>query len=164
MDVHEPEWFGVVGGPPPGEVVLRDILVGLFVLFSVLLIGLLLPFGGRLPILLAAAASTSLTLLTLRYAWRRSQQVRVFGNVLEHRDGRRLTRVALNRAVLSTATASPGILVLMLDDGRSQVTLARRADPQEIIDLPPCLGSYLELRPEDFEEIRLAAHRSYPQA
>lgn len=164
IEVQEPEWYGVVGGPPPGEVVLRDLLVGLFVLLGGLLVGLALPMGPRLPMMLFSIAGAVLTSFGLRQFWRHSQKVRVFGNILEHSDGRRVIRVALTRAVLSTAVAPPGMLVLMLDDGRGQVTLARRADPHEIVDLPPCLGSYLELRPEDFEEIRIAAHRSYPQA
>jgi hypothetical protein len=164
MQVEEPEWFAVVGGPPPGEVVLRDLLGGLFVLFIALLVGLTLPVRSMLLVLAAAAGLSAATVLLLRQQWRRSQYVRVYGNILEHRDGRRVVRVVLSRAVLSAAVAPPGMLVLMLDDGRGQVTLARRAEPHELLDLPPCLGSYLELRPEDFEQIRNAAHRSYPQA
>jgi hypothetical protein len=164
MEIQEPDWFTVVGGPPPGEVVLRDLLAGLLVLMATMLLVLALPLSMRTPGLLVAAMLAVGTYLALRQLWRRGQQVRIFGNILEHRDGQRMVRVALNRAVLSTASAPPGMLVLMLDDGRGHVTLARRADPRELSDLPPCMGSYLELRPDDFEEVRMAAHRSYPQA
>jgi len=164
MDLREPEWFGVVGGPPPVEVVLRDLLIGLSVLAVAVIVGLSVPLRSRLPVLLGASALSAGTIFALRERWRRSQKLRIFGNILEHRDGSRLVRVALNRAVLSLATAPPGMLVMMLDDGRGQVVLARRAAPHEVLELPPCLGTYMELRPEDFEQIRLAAHRSYPQA
>lgn len=163
MELTEPEWFAVVGGPPPGEIVLRDLLAGMLVLLVSLLMALALPASARTPGLIVAALLAVGSQMGLRQLWRRGQQVRVFGNILEHRDGPRLVRVALNRAVLSTASAPP-MLVLMLDDGRGQVTLARRAEPHELSDLPPCMGAYLELRPEDFEQIRLAAGRSYPQA
>lgn len=164
IELEEPEWFGVLGGPPPVEVVLRDLIVGFFVLLGVLLFGLSLPIGSHISALFIAAAVSAATLLLLRQLWRRQQQVRIYGNILEHRDGQRLVRVVLNRAVLSTAAAPPDMLVLMFDDGRSQVTVARRAEPHELLDLPPCLGPYLELRREDFEQVRLAAHRMYPQA
>lgn len=164
MELAEPEWFTVVGGPPPGEIVLRDLVAGLLVLLAALLTALALPMSVRIPALIIAALLAIGSQMGLRQMWRRGQQVRIFGNILEHRDGPRLVRVALNRAVLSTASAPPAMLVLMLDDGRGQVTLARRAEPHELSDLPPCLGAYLELRPEDFEQVRLAAGRSYPQA
>jgi hypothetical protein len=84
--------------------------------------------------------------------------------VLEHNDGDRVVRVSLNRAVVSSAAAPPGVLVLVVDDGRTHLAVGRRAEPHEISDLPPRLGPYLELQPDDFEEVRIAAHRSYPQA
>lgn len=164
MDLQEPDWFTVVGGPPPGEVVVRDVAVGLLILLGFLVAGLALPMVSRLAMIVSGAATAMGVVMALRRSWRRSQRVRVYGNVLEHQDGDRVVRVVLNRAVLSTAMAPPSMLVLMLDDGRGHVTVARRAEAQEVADLPPCLLSFLELRAEHFEEIRLAAQRSYPQA
>ncbi len=162
--MHEPEWIGVVGGPPPGWVLFRDWAAAIFTFMVALLTGLALPLDSRLLILLIASGMATTTFVALRQSWRRAQQIRVFGNILEHRDGQRVVRVVLNRAVLSAAVAPPGMLILRLDDGRGQVTVARRADPHEVLNLPLCMRSYLELRTEDFEQIRQAAQRSYPQA
>lgn len=163
-DLDEPSWFHVVGGPPPGEILARDLLLVLLVAMCGLLIGLWLPEPWRMMCTMGSALTAVPIFFLLRRHWRESQQVRVLGNLLEHRDGDRVVRVALNRAVLSTAVAPPSLLVLMLDDGRSSVTVARRADLHELADLPPCGGSYLELEPDDFETIRQAAHRNYPLA
>jgi len=51
-----------------------------------------------------------------------------------------------------------------LDDGTSHVSVARRAEDHELSDLPPIAGPYLELEPEDFEAVRIAAQRTYAQA
>lgn len=162
--VNEPEWFSVVGGPPPSDVLLRDGLLT----FLVVLLGLFvaqLSDGELRPFLNLAAPLLALPVFALlRLRWRHNQQVRVVGNLIEHRDGSRVVRVALNRAVLSTAAAPPGVLVLVLDDGLSQVTVARRAELHELSDLPPCMGPYLMLHPEDFEVVQKAAHRTYAQA
>ena len=163
-DLHEPDWFGVIGGPPPVEVVLRDAALCSTVLFGALLGSTGLGLVPRLAVVLGAAGLASALYFLMRWRWRAAQKVRIVGNVLEHRDGRDVVRVALNRAVLSVAAASPDVLVLMLDDGRSHVTVARRAEDGELTELPPCLGAYLELHPEDFEAVRSAAQRSYPQA
>ena len=88
----------------------------------------------------------------------------MLGSVLEHRDGSRLVRIALTRAVLSVAADPMGLLVLILDDGNSHVSVARRAEEHELSDLPPIAGPYLELLPDDFEAVRFAAQRTYPQA
>ncbi|MBL9043251.1 MAG: hypothetical protein JNM83_16690 [Myxococcales bacterium] len=157
-------WFSVVGGPPPAEEVLRAVMLSLVLPLGGLCVGLFLPESWRLPFAVLSAAAMIPLFLLLRLRWRTRQQVRVFGNVVEHRDGGQVTRVALTRAVVSAAAAPPGMLVMVLDDGRQQVTVARRADLQELSGLPPCLGPYLELDPEDFEIIRLAANRPYAQA
>lgn len=164
LNIDEPSWFQVVGGPPPGEVMVRELLVALLVAAGGLFCGMWLPEPWRLACAMGSALIAVPLFFLLRWHWRTSQQVRVLGNLLEHRDGDRVVRVALNRAVLSTAVAPPALLVLMLDDGRSSVTVARRADLHELADLPPCGGSYLELEPDDFESIRLAAQRTYPLA
>jgi hypothetical protein len=164
INVDEPHWFHVVGGPPPGEVVVRELVLAMLVVALGLLLGLLVPHPWRLVCTIGSALAAVPMFFLLRRRWRKNQQVRVLGNLLEHRDGDRVVRVALNRAVLSTAVAPPALLVLMLDDGRSSVTVARRADLHELADLPPCGGSYLELERDDFEAIRLAAHRTYPLA
>jgi hypothetical protein len=164
LDVDEPSWFHVVGGPPPGEVVVREVLLAMLVVVLGLAVGLWLPDPWRLLLSMGSALSAVPMFFLLQRQWRANQQVRVLGNLLEHRDGDRVVRVALNRAVVSTAVAPPALLVLMLDDGRSSVTVARRADLHELADLPPCGGSYLELEPDDFEAIRQAAQRTYPLA
>ena len=163
-DDDAPSWFPVVGGPPPGEVFVRDLLLAMMVAALGLLIGMWLPEPWRMMCTMGSALTAVPLFFFLRRQWRTQQQVRVLGNLLEHRDGDRVVRVSLNRAVLSTAAAPPALLVLMLDDGRSSVTVARRAELHELADLPPCAGSYLELEPDDFEAIRLAAHRTYPLA
>ncbi len=157
-------WFSVVGGPPPAEEVLRTVMLSLVLPLGGLCVGLLLPESWRLPFAVLSTAAMVPLFLLLRVRWRTRQQIRIFGNVVEHRDGAEVTRVALTRAVVSAAAAPPGMLVMVLDDGRQQVTVARRADMQELSGLPPCLGPYLELDPEDFEIIRLAANRPYAQA
>lgn len=162
--VNEPEWFNVVGGPPPSDVVLRDGMLTFVVMLIGLLAAQLLGDPWRPLISLAAALGALPTFVLLRLRWRQNQQVRVLGNLVEHRDGSRVVRVALNRAVLSTAAAPPGVLVLVLDDGLSQVTVARRAELHELSDLPPCMGPYLMLDPDDFEAVHRAAQRTYPQA
>lgn len=162
--MDEPAWFQVVGGPPPPEVVFRDTLLCLGGPIALVVLSLWLPPAPRLVCLtLAVVFAAVMTLLMRRRFWRH-QAVRVVGNVLEHSDGDRVVRVALNRAVVSSAAAPPGMLVLVVDDGRTHLALGRRAEPHEISDLPPRLGPYLELQPDDFEEVRIAAHRSYPQA
>lgn len=161
---HEPAWFSVVGGPPPGEVLLRELLLALLVLLTTFACGLLMPSPWRFFHLFGSPAIALVTFFSLRRAWVRSQHVRVLGSVLEHFDGRRTTRVALTRAVASTAADPTGLLVLMLDDGHSHVTVARRAADHELSDLPPSVGPYLELSPDDFESVRYAAQRTYPQA
>jgi hypothetical protein len=160
----EPEWFNVVGGPPPGDVILRDGFVTVLVVVLGLLAAQLLGEPWRPFLNLVALFSALPVFATLRLRWRHNQQVRVLGNLIEHRDGSRVVRVALNRAVLSTAAAPPGVLVLVLDDGLSQVTVARRAELHELSDLPPCMGPYLMLHPEDFEVVHKAAQRTYAQA
>lgn len=157
-------WFSVVGGPPPAEEVLRAVMLSLVLPLGGLCVGLFLPEQWRLPCAILSTAAMVPLFLLLRLRWRTRQQVRIYGNVVEHRDGAQVTRVALTRAVVSAAVAPPGMLVMVLDDGRQQVTVARRADLQELSGLPPCLGPYLELDPEDFEIIRLATGRPYAQA
>lgn len=164
LNIDEPSWFHVVGGPPPSYVLVRELVLALLVALCGLLLGLWLPEPWRLVFAMGSALCAVPLFFLLQRHWRTTQQVRVLGNLLEHRDGDRVVRVALNRAVLSTAVAPPALLVLVLDDGRSSVSVARRADLHELADLPPCGGSYLELEPDDFEAIRLAAHRTYPLA
>ncbi|HPH26453.1 MAG TPA: hypothetical protein PLA87_06355 [Pseudomonadota bacterium] len=164
LRIEEPEWFNVLGGPPPGEIVLRDIVLSLVLpavglLISPWLSGQLRFLCVFLPLLTAVPM-----FFLLQHFWHRSQQIRIIGSVLEHRDGERVQQVGLNRAVLSTASAPPAKLVLMLDDGRSCISIARKASLRELSDLPPSVGPYLELSEEDFEAIARAAHRSYPQA
>jgi hypothetical protein len=145
-------------------VVLRDTLVAIVPPMALLLLSLFLPDPLRLLGLLLSLPLALLLSLIMRRRYLGRQGVRVLGNVLEHFDGRRVARVALTRAVVSAAAAPPGVLVLVLDDGRTHLAVGRRAEPHEISDLPPRLGPYLELQPEDFEEVRIAAHRSYPLA
>lgn len=164
INVEEPSWFHVVGGPPPVEVVVRELILALLVVALGLLVALFVPPALRVFFSVGSVLVAAPIVLLLRRSWRANQQVRVLGNLLEHRDGDRVVRVALNRAVMSTAVAPPALLVLMLDDGRSSVTVARRADLHELADLPPCGGSYLELERDDFEAIRAAAQRTYPLA
>ena len=123
-----------------------------------LCLGLFLPEVWRLPCAVLSTVAMVPLFLLLRFRWRTRQQIRLFGNIIEHRDGSQVTRVALTERWCQQP-APPGVLVMVLDDGRQQVTLARRADMQELSGLPPCLGPYLELDPEDFEIIRLATHR-----
>ncbi|MCS6914934.1 MAG: hypothetical protein RMK29_11350 [Myxococcales bacterium] len=160
----ESGWFPVVGGPPPAEIVFRDTLLALSVPLGLVVLGLWLPLGPRLVCMALAAGLGGGLGLFLRRRWQRRQAIRVVGNVLEHRDGDRVVRLALTRALVSTAAAPHGVLVLVVDDGHTHLAIGRRAEPHEISDLPPRLGPYLELAPADFEEVRIAAHRSYPQA
>ena len=162
--MHDPDWFTVVGGPPPADVLVRELFLAVAVLVVTLVCGLLMPPPWRFFHVLGAPAVAAATFLALRQTWRRSQQVRVLGSVLEHRDGARMVRVALTRAVLSTAADPTGLLILILDDGTSHVSVARRAEDHELSDLPPIAGPYLELEPEDFEAVRIAAQRTYAQA
>ena len=162
--IHDPDWLSVVGGPPPGDVFARELFLAVAVLVITVVCGLLMPPPWRFFHLLGAPAVATATFLALRQTWRRSQQVRVLGSVLEHRDGSRLVRIALTRAVLSVAADPMGLLVLILDDGNSHVSVARRAEEHELSDLPPIAGPYLELLPDDFEAVRFAAQRTYPQA
>jgi hypothetical protein len=164
MPSHEPDWFLVVGGPPPGEVFLRELILAVLVLLMTVGFAWLLPSPWRLFQVVSAPAIATLTFLFLRQTWRRNQGIRVLGSVLEHRDGQRLVQVALTRAMVSTAAAAPGLLVMVLDDGRSHVTVARRAIDEELIELPPSVGPFLELSPDDFEAVRRAAQRTYAQA
>lgn len=161
---RDPGWFEVVGGPPPAEVAFRDALLTLLPPVAVLLCSLWLSLPLRVVCFVLATVLLVVLSLETRRRWRRQQGVRVVGNVLEHRSGQRVARVALTRAVISSASASPGMLVLVVDDGQTHLALGRRAEPHEISGLPSRLGPYLELMPEDFEEVRIAAHRSYPRA
>ena len=68
---------------------------------------------------------------------------------------------SLTRAVLSVAADPMGLLVLILDDGNSHVSVARRAESTGLSDLPPIAGPYLELLPDDFEAVRFATQRTY---
>lgn len=160
----EPDWFEVVGGPPPAEVMLRDMLLTLILPVALLMGSMWLPLGLQLICMALAVGLTLALSVVMRRRWWRRQGVRIMGNVLEHRDGAHVARVALTRAAISSAMVLPGLLVLVLDDGRHRLAVGRRAEPHEISDLPPRLGPYLELQPEDFEEVRIAAHRSYPLA
>ena len=164
LNIDEPSWFHVVGGPPPSYVLVRELVLALLVALCGLLLGLWLPEPWRLLFAMGSALCAVPLFFLLQRHWRTTQQVRVLGNLLEHRDGDRVVRVALNRAVLSTAAAPPGVLVLVLDDGLSQVTVARRAELHELSDLPPCMGPYLMLDPDDFEVVHKAAQRTYAQA
>ncbi len=162
--IREPRWFSVIGGPPPADVLLRDLVLVVSVPLGLLVCSLWLP-GVLRPVVVALALVLAVALsLGSRWRWRRSQGVRIVGSVLEYRKGAEVYRLALTRSVISAAASPPGVLVLIIDDGRSHLAVGRRAEPHELIDLPPRLGPYLELRPEDFEEIRIAAHRSYPRA
>jgi hypothetical protein len=153
-----------VGGPPPAEVFWRDALVVLAGPLSLLLAGFWLPRPLRLLALVLSLALASGMSLVMRRRWWRQQSIRVVGNVLEHRDGLQIARLALTRAVLRSAAAAPGVLILLLDDGRLQLAVGRRAEPHELASLPVLQGPYLELEPDDFEEVRIAAQRSYAQA
>jgi hypothetical protein len=164
VELEEPEWFAVRGGPPPTEVLLRDGLAGLLTMLVVWVFGLLLAPTARLLLLAVAGVSGAATLLGLRRRWQQRQQVRIYGNILEHRSGTQTVRVVLSRATQSALMAPPGLLVLTLDDGRGTISLARRAAPEEIGDLSPCFGPFLELGHDDFEQVRYAASRPYPQA
>lgn len=160
----EPGWFHVIGGPPPLDVLLRDLLLAVSLPLLVLIGSLWLSGAARLlSVIGALGLSVGLSLLQ-RARWRRRQGVRVIGSVLEYRNGDEVRRVALPRAVVSAVASPPGVLVLVIDDGRTHLAVGRRAQAHEISDLPPRLVSYVELQPEDFEEVRIAAHRSYPMA
>lgn len=162
--MHEPGWFPVVGGPPPADVLWRDAVVGLAAPLGLLLASFWVPHPLRIGVLgLSLLLAFGLSLGLRRRFWGQ-QSVRVVGNVLEHRDGGRVLRLALTRAVISTAAAAPGVLILLLDDGRTQLAVGRRAAAHELSNLPVLHGPYLELQPADFEEVRIAAHRSYAQA
>lgn len=161
---HDPVWLDVVGGPPPSEVVLRELLLTLLVPLFALFAGLWLSPVLRLLLFVASGGLALGVFMLQRALWRRGQKVRVLGTVLEHSNGQQVVRVALTRAVLSTAAAPDGYLVLVLDDGNGSVRVARRADDAELSDLPPIFGSYLELTEDDFESVRYAAQRSYAQA
>lgn len=161
---EEPDWFSVIGGPPPIEVVFRDLLLALAAPVLIIVISLYLPPLLRWPCVALAVGLSVALLITTRSRWLARQGVRVIGNVLEYRDGEHVGRVALTRALITAAVTPSGMLVMIVDDGRNHLALGRRAEAHEVSDLPPRLGPYLELDPEHFEEVRIAAHRSYPQA
>jgi hypothetical protein len=160
----EPGWFHVIGGPPPLDVLLRDLLIAISVPLLVLLGSLWLSGAARFFCVVGALGLAVGLSMLLRERWRRRQGVRVIGSVLEYRNGVEVRRVALPRAVVSAVASPPSMLVLVIDDGRTNLAVGRRAQAHEISDLPPRLVSYVELEPEDFEEVRIAAHRSYPMA
>lgn len=157
-------WLEVVGGPPPADVMLRDVMMGLLLPLTMLVLSWWAQ--GSLSLALVAVAlllSGVLSVLTRR-RWRRRQRLRVVGNVLEHQDGEQLVRLALARAVISAAASPPEMLVMVMDDGVHHLAVGRRADEQELSGLPLRLGPYLELRPEDFDLVRVAAHRPFATA
>lgn len=160
----ETPWFPVVGGPPPPGELLRTVLLSLVLPLFGLWLGLHLPEPWRVPCLVLSSLSAVPLFGLLRYRWKTRQKVRLFGNLIEHFDGVGITRVVLTQAVVSAAASPPRMLVMLLDDGRQQVALARQADFHELSGLPPCSGTYLELDPEDFEVIRQATARTYAVA
>ena len=61
-----------------------------------LCVGLLLPEPWRLPFAVFSTAAMVPLFLLLRVRWRTRQQIRIFGNVVEHRDGAEVTRVVVD--------------------------------------------------------------------
>lgn len=157
-------WFPVLGGMPPADEVLRSFALSLALPIWGIALSFVVPEPWKLPCVVLFSLSLLPAFLLLRLRWRTRQKVRVLGNLLEHTNGAAVTRVTLTRAVISSACVPPGMLVLLLSDGREQIALARRAHMQELVGLPPCLGPYLELDPEDFEIIRFATTRPFAQA
>lgn len=160
----EPRWLQVIGGPLPVAAALRESMPALLVPLALLFWGLFL----SLPLqIVAAFLALLLTGLSGRFARRRyfyRQRLRVLGNVLEHRDGAKVQRLALTRAVTSFSAGGPEELVLVLDDGTTQIAVGCRVEAHEVAGLPPRLGLWLELAPADFAQIRAAAERPYARA
>lgn len=163
-EVTEPRWIPVQGGPLPLHAALREAAVALLVPLALLFWGLFAPLMLQLLLIVAALLLSAVLGLWARRRYFFRQRLRVLGNLLEHRDGSTTRRVALTRVVLSVAAGGPEALVLVLDDGQCQIAVGRKAESHELAGLPPRMGLWYEVSPEDFEEIRAAAHRPYARA
>lgn len=161
----EPPWFQVVRSGKPSwekaskEMTKAGVVALLFAAFAFIVPTQIKPFWG-----LASLAFWMLLCVALRKRFWYKQRVRIVGSVLEYDNGTQITQISLSRASLHLAATPPGFLVLLLQDGNAQLALGRQADIPDLLNLPIYLGHHLELTPEDFEEIRLSAQRSYPQA
>lgn len=163
-EVTEPRWITVVGGPLPMGAALREAATALLVPLALLFWGLFAPLLLQLFLIAAALLLSGGLGVWARRRYFQRQRLRVLGNLLEHRDGDTMRRLALTRVVLSVAAGGPDAVVLVLDDGQCQIAVGRKAEAHEVAGLPPRLGPWLELRPDDFEEIRAAAQRPYARA
>ena len=64
--MHEPDWFTVVGGPPPAQVFLRELVFAVSMLVVTVVCGVLMPPPWRFFQVLGAPAVATATFLALR--------------------------------------------------------------------------------------------------